>query len=30
MWFLEYVVYVGFKHLNKYFQVKFIKHFIKR
>jgi hypothetical protein len=30
MWFLKYVVYVGFKYLNKYSWVKFIKHFMKR
>jgi hypothetical protein len=30
MWFLKYVVYVGFKHLNDDFRVKFMKHFVRR
>jgi hypothetical protein len=30
MWYLEFIVYVGTKHLNEDFWVKFIKHFARR
>jgi hypothetical protein len=30
MWFLEFIVYAGIKHLKEDFWVKFIKHFARR
>jgi hypothetical protein len=30
MWYLEFIVYAGIKHLNEDFQVEFIKHFARR
>jgi hypothetical protein len=30
MWFLEFIAYVGIKHLNEDFRVKFIDHFTRR
>jgi hypothetical protein len=30
MWFLEFIIYVGIKHLNEDFRVKFIGHFTRR
>jgi hypothetical protein len=30
MWYLEFIVYAGIKHLNEDFQVEFIEHFARR
>jgi hypothetical protein len=30
MWFLEFIVYAGIKHLNEDFRVKFIEHLVRR
>jgi hypothetical protein len=30
MWYLEFIVYAGIKHLNEDFQVEFIEHFVRR
>jgi hypothetical protein len=30
MWFLEFIIYTGIKHLNEDFWVKFIDHFTRR
>jgi hypothetical protein len=30
MWFLEFIVYTGIKHLNEVFRVNLIEHFARR
>jgi hypothetical protein len=30
MWYLEFIVYAGIKHLNEDFRVEFIEHFARR
>jgi hypothetical protein len=30
MWYLEFIVYAGIKHLNEDFREEFIEHFVRR
>jgi hypothetical protein len=30
MWYLEFIIYAGIKHLNEDFRVEFTKHFARR